>query len=599
MFNQHMFDKHLSKACLAAVFALGLTACSSSDNGTDNAMPGGSMPTPQETCDAAGGRWNPDGTCTSAEDLAAEAERTAITNAIAAAKTAVDGLTAESSDVDLEAANAAVMAAAEAIEGAEHASSSDTVASLAALDAIRMSLTRAQSTIEDHRAELAKQRQAAIDASTKSAGTKLAAMNAEAAQTADAGLGGTDAPAAGAPGATTLAIGRDGTTVTISVQAGTSPDEDEDTTYTQAMDDLGGGRTMHELVGDADDDGNVETQIVIVSHDREAPKPVAFAKFLAEDGMMPQALNVRADGETVSDDDPADSRDLGGALLGTDDAAAAVLALVKSGSFTAGGTAAELTFGGDDPADDDDSAFTGSGTYNGATGTYMCNGGATDCTVTLDADGMITAMSDGWIFTPADGATSDQPDYDYLRYGFWLKKTANADGVVTYNEVQTFADAISIADSSGTVTGSASYSGGATGVYVHHVFTEGGGSIASSTAGHFSADASLKAYFNQPAPPNDNIPPNMLSTVTGTIDNFMLSGGETNDWSVALEGTIGLDGANDDFNGMAKGGVGAGSLSGNFYGDAGTLPAAATGEFNATMNNGSVAGAFGATMDEE
>ena len=38
---------------------------------------------------------------------------------------------------------------------------------------------------------------------------------------------------------------------------------------------------------------------------------------------------------------------------------------------------------------------------------------------------MITAISDGWIFTPAPGATSDQPDYDYLHYGVWLKKTTD------------------------------------------------------------------------------------------------------------------------------------------------------------------------------
>ena len=49
-------------------------------------------------------------------------------------------------------------------------------------------------------------------------------------------------------------------------------------------------------------------------------------------------------------------------------------------------------------------------------------------------------MSEGWIFTPDMGATSDQPDYDYLHYGFWLQKTTDEDGVLTYNEVQTFAD---------------------------------------------------------------------------------------------------------------------------------------------------------------
>ncbi|MYD99796.1 MAG: hypothetical protein F4Y03_00755 [Alphaproteobacteria bacterium] len=42
MFNNHLFDKHLFKACLAAVFAIGLTACSSS---SDQAAP---APTPTD-----------------------------------------------------------------------------------------------------------------------------------------------------------------------------------------------------------------------------------------------------------------------------------------------------------------------------------------------------------------------------------------------------------------------------------------------------------------------------------------------------------------------------------------------------------------------
>ena len=43
MFNNHLFDKHLLKACLAAVFAIGLTACSSS---SDQATPAPTEPPP-------------------------------------------------------------------------------------------------------------------------------------------------------------------------------------------------------------------------------------------------------------------------------------------------------------------------------------------------------------------------------------------------------------------------------------------------------------------------------------------------------------------------------------------------------------------------
>ena len=83
------------------------------------------------------------------------------------------------------------------------------------------------------------------------------------------------------------------------------------------------------------------------------------------------------------------------------------------------------------------------GTYNGAMGTYKC-AGAGDCSVTVNGKGMLTAASDGWIFTPAMGATSDVADADYLNYGFWLMRTTDADGVLTYDEVETFAGATGI-----------------------------------------------------------------------------------------------------------------------------------------------------------
>ena len=46
----------------------------------------------------------------------------------------------------------------------------------------------------------------------------------------------------------------------------------------------------------------------------------------------------------------------------------------------------------------------------------------------------------GWQFTPDPGADSYVADVEYLHYGFWLKKTTDADGATTYNEVETFAD---------------------------------------------------------------------------------------------------------------------------------------------------------------
>ena len=177
------------------------------------------------------------------------------------------------------------------------------------------------------------------------------------------------------------------------------------------------------------------------------------------------------------------------------------------------------------------------GTYNGAEGTYRCTATTDSCTVTFNDKGEVVGNSANWVFIPAKDATSDQPDYDYLSYGFWLKRTTDDEGAVTYNEVETFARS-SLNASTGSeldaVEGSASYEGDATGVYVHSV-TKPDGTEASATSGHFTADVALTAYFAQTGDNPETteveagtISPNLLNTVSGTINNFDLSGhGET------------------------------------------------------------------------
>lgn len=528
----------------------------------------------------------------------AATEATAIAGAIATAKAAVEDLTAESSDSDVADANTAIMTAHNAITGAEHASAADTANSLAALDAVRTSLTTAQTTIDDYRADLATAAQAATDAKTKEADTKLAqiTMEAEQANSADAGLGGSDATIGTAEDNYSLEIEYGSTTVTVH-----GATDDDDVEFVSM--DLGGGLTMNtrdiEAV-EADPDASPAVvaadamqEVAMVMTDIEAPTPTAFDDV--------HELDVRADGETATLTMPADALNVVAADLGH----------VKASAFTApagtvGTTVLSFQQAVADNANtmEDESLAAAEimGTYEGAMGTYKCAADGAACTVTVDNKGTVSAVSNpnDWIFIPATGAEVDVADTDYLYYGFWLKRSTDAKDVVTYNEVETFAGAMGHEDSAGNVTGSASYSGDAVGVYVHHRHSEGGGKIASSTAGHFTADASLKAYFGQPAVPDNNIPPNMVNTVTGTISKFMLSGGETNDWSVALEGMIDLAGGDErDFTGTAKGGSGDGDLEGNFYGEDAELPVAATGEFNAGFSNGAVAGAFGVNVDEE
>ena len=187
---------------------------------------------------------------------------------------------------------------------------------------------------------------------------------------------------------------------------------------------------------------------------------------VAADGTTttPQALNAEADGTTDDSTafvafDPNTAE-----LVRTTPADALILNNIMSPSFTRpvpGSPSVSHSFLQDTDTETDGNQFAMvAGTYNGAMGTYACATAAT-CTVAVNAMGQLTSFSDGWIFTPADGATSDQPDYDYLNYGFWLKRTTDKDGVLTYNEVETFAG--SSMNASGALTsvlGTATYNGG-------------------------------------------------------------------------------------------------------------------------------------------
>lgn len=443
------------------------------------------------------------------------------------------------------------------------------------------------------------------------------AIAAEAAQTADAGLGGSDHVNADGtdgnaddPYSLSITRDRDGTEIKITDHGMTG---DDDPKFTQAM-DLGGGRTMHTRMMEADDEGNVEDEVVIVSTDIEGPKGVAFAMWQNAAGETPQALNagdldtsVDADGDGTPDNDYTALTVASTALMNVGGLAAA----------DTGGTQTITYVNDPDTPNIDERSFKG--TYNGAPGTYVCTG-TSACTTTTNDKGVVTAMGgDAWTFTPDSGATSDQPDHDYLHYGVWLMRTTDKDGAVTYNEVETFAGS-SIDASTGSeldvVEGSASYEGDATGVYVHEV-RNADGTEASATSGHFTAAVSLTAYFAQTGDNPETtdvteagtVAPNLLNTVSGTINNFMLSGGEANTWSVAVQASR-ASGANT-FSGTAKGGSPSndGSISGTYHGPtpetpatndpatARTAPGSMVGEFNSFFTNGSVAGAFGARKD--
>ena len=584
---KHLISKTMAAVpVLALALAVGGCGSSSNDEATDT------QPTAEEIraaamaeCTAAGGRFNDDDSCTSAAELAEEAAEAARLAGI------IEGR----------------RQACVADDGRWNDDNTCTSAAELLVEA-EMACETAKGRWNDD--------DSCTSLTTLVADTKRTAIATEAGQgpgqtpaNPDAGLGGSahvnaDTTPGNADDPYTLEISRDndGTTIKIT-DLGMMGDDDPK--FEQAR-DLGDGTTMHVRAMKADDDGNVPEEVAMITTDIEAPKATPF-------GMVAgQALNANASGVTATGV-AAVAFDPGGALVvSTDDAQAMILANMMADDFEAAvGESVVHTFNAaveDDASttevDESKDAAEVAGTYNGAMGTYKCTG-TTDCTVTVDDEGDLTAASDGWIFTPAKGATSDVPDADYLHYGFWLARTKDSDGDVTsYDEVETFAG--SSLDASGdvsSVTGTAEYKGGATGVYVHDVLNSDG-STASSTSGHFTANANLTATFGQvTVGGTDTIADNMLNTVTGTIDKFVLSGEEAQEWSVALSGTI--TAADGDASGTAKGGVGDGSFSADFHGPVAAVggvvphPHSVVGEFNAGFTNGTVAGGFGAREVED
>ena len=408
-----------------------------------------------------------------------------------------------------------------------------------------------------------------IAATTMEAATKATAIGEEAAQTegdadadADAGLGGTGAMPTTEDqraGEYNLAIKHGETSITV--EGATKADDVE---FMQAM-DFGDGRTMHVLKMDADEDGNVVEEVVIVSTDIDEPTDIPFVK-----------PDEDSKGRYTFDD--------GEEFLTFSDEVHGGLAMLTDSRVVVPGPGGSVTLMGGD-----DNKY--SGTFDGAEGTFTCTD-AGGCEVTV-VDGEITNMLTVH-FTPDDeDVMVKEDDADYLNYGFWLKRTTDEDGVLTYNEVETFAGS-SIAVSGGVslVEGTAEYDGGATGVYVKNVYNTDR-TIASATSGFFTANVNLMAYFG-----DDDFKPSQVNTVTGTIDQFVLQYGEDNMWEVVLDGAIAP--SEGTASGTADGGGDPGSFNATFHGDVMEVedvvpkPSSVVGEFNANFNDGTAAGGFGA-----
>ncbi len=246
------------------------------------------------------------------------------------------------------------------------------------------------------------------------------------------------------------------------------------------------------------------------------------------------------------------------------------------------------------------------GTYNAdsrdnnpaVSGAFYCN--AALCTLAVNSKGMVTANV-GYEFRPADGKTT-KDDTSYLTLGFWLTaptaltaEGAAPGGIVAGAFGMGQGTAVEIP---AALEGTATYEGIATGLYA----TKDGIS-------YFSGDAMLEANFGQVkdlADDADDTTAGFRGSVSGSISNITAGG-------MMMEGELGLSAANiagdttGAYSGNTKGSVGdsrfVGSWRGTFY-EAGraTTPAdsrypmSTAGTFSGydEFNNSSILGAFGA-----
>ena len=540
---------------LAAAFALTLAGCGGGggsaavDEPEPPAMP---EPTAQEMCEGDGGRYNADGSCTSAADLAEEmalsGAQDAASMAAAAAMAAVGGA------VD-------PIAASNAYGYARMAAEANTAAQAATTSADAMGHQTAAETARDNAMEAAGKRGLGI--------TREANQITNQADIDNAVLEGREAPKAvsnaARVGAELLA---------------TATDPVEQTA-------VGGD-------GEGSVSQGAPAASATVTHGANGPTiTVAGPGDTLVSGEAPALLTTRGDwmGRELLENATSDTY----VNVYTD-----IQAPKTAPNYDATNTvtlAADQIIGGDIPGDG--SSFTGtlnvSATDNVPmrSGRFFCAAG-TACSISVDEDGAIVATQ-GYVFQPQISGTDSTPDADYLAWGVWLTVPDAAPAADQLAVAGAFASGNDVFQVRAELTGTATYNGVATGLY------SAGGMVE-----YFDADVSLTANFGGTVGAdndtdtldiNDGL---LIGAVTGSVSGIR-AGGMAIDGSLALKrAPVVADGANGDsvtgFDGAAEGTLGGHLLKGNwggqFYGpnDAAADSMAARTEYPTTA-----AGTFGAT----
>ena len=246
------------------------------------------------------------------------------------------------------------------------------------------------------------------------------------------------------------------------------------------------------------------------------------------------------------------------------------------------------------------------GNFNGAGGRYNCAPDAGVCSVSTTPAGVYTLVGT-WTFVPELNATAWIQDGgtaavggqqgEFMSFGWWLQEPTAQTGPYTFRY---YADGSAYATDTNVLrAGSATYNGRAAGKYVVQEIDETG--VVDGKAGMFVAAASLTATFTGTG---------SAGSISGTISGFQGEHEEVSDWSVTLNSRTlatadgSTSSANLDPDAATFDGATAtlgdetlyGSWSSQFFGQpaGNAYPLGVGGTFQADNEAASIGGAFGA-----
>ena len=385
-------DKHIHKLyafALAAVFALTLAGCGGG-GGTaaapDPEPPAMPEPTPQEMCEGDGGRYNADGSCTSAEELAAEmAEAEALSGAQSAAMAAYT------------AAMAAVSGAKDPVAMANaqpYAAMAKTASDMAAAAA-----TSADAMEHQMAAEAARDKAMAAAGMRGLGLTTLANKITNQAAIDNAVLEGKTGDAVPKPVSNAGRVGTELATTAAEAVAGADP---SDGPGVEAGSVSQGGVASATAVYRASGPSITVTGVGTTLQAGETP-----ALLTTRGGWMGREFLENATSDSYANVYTDIQAPVKRQNYGADSATPLAVGHIITGDIPGNGK----TFTGTRNVSATDNIPTETGRFNCVAGTA--------CSISVDDKGVIVALQ-GYTFQPIASGTSDVLDDDYLAWGVWL-----------------------------------------------------------------------------------------------------------------------------------------------------------------------------------